>query len=58
MGVTRDAGVDTLSDKNAISFFYVRCGKQVNKLTVNERKFSIHIQVQHLMPQSVSYLLS
>ena len=44
--------------RNAISFFYGRRGEQVDRLTVLERKFSVHIQVQHLMPQSVTFIHS
>ena len=44
--------------RNAISFFYGRRGEQVDRLTVLERKFSVHIQVQHLMPQSVTFIRS
>ena len=38
--------------RNAISFFYGRRGEQVDRLTVKERKFSIHIQVQRLTTRS------
>ena len=38
--------------RNAISFFYGRRGEQVDKLTVKENKFSVHIQVQRLTTRS------
>ena len=44
--------------RNAISFFFRRRGEQVDRLTVKERKFSVHIQVQHLMPRSVTFIHS
>ena len=38
--------------RNAISFFYGRRGVQVDRLTVKERKFSVHVQVQRLTTRS------
>ena len=38
--------------RNAISFFYGHYGKQVDRLTVKESKFSVHVQVQRLTTRS------